>query len=419
MLQNTGAVISIAFVLAIVTAAVPKDVLFKIFSGVDDRAVATRSSSRSSPTCTRRCGCSRRRRWSAPSCRSCARPTCARTRRRDREPLRIGEVAERAGTTPRTIRYYEEIGLLPGSGERVAGEHRDYTEADVERLREVLRLKQLLGLSLDELRDADARRGRARRAGASGARRPRPAERRRILDEALGHIDRQLELVRRRRPTWRASRPSCNERRQQRTHLQRELGDRCGERRPGRRPRGPLRRAERGRRRVLRGRARRGVRPARPQRRRQDDDPARAHHAAAPDRRAAPSSPATTCARESLAVRASIGYVPQALSRRRRADRGREPRLLRPGHRRAAPRASRAHRRGRRGDGARAAARRLARTLSGGMLRRLEIATRAAQRAARCSSSTSRPSGLDPTRAAARVGAPARAARARPARRSS
>jgi hypothetical protein len=34
MLQNTGAVISIAFVLAIVTAAVPTDVLFKIFSGV-------------------------------------------------------------------------------------------------------------------------------------------------------------------------------------------------------------------------------------------------------------------------------------------------------------------------------------------------------------------------------------------------
>jgi hypothetical protein len=34
MLQNTGAVISIAFVLAIITAAVPKDVLFQIFSGV-------------------------------------------------------------------------------------------------------------------------------------------------------------------------------------------------------------------------------------------------------------------------------------------------------------------------------------------------------------------------------------------------
>ena len=34
MLQNTGAVISIAFVMAIVTEAVPKDVLFKIFSGL-------------------------------------------------------------------------------------------------------------------------------------------------------------------------------------------------------------------------------------------------------------------------------------------------------------------------------------------------------------------------------------------------
>jgi hypothetical protein len=34
MLQNTGAVLSIAFVLAIVTSAVPKDVLFKIFSGL-------------------------------------------------------------------------------------------------------------------------------------------------------------------------------------------------------------------------------------------------------------------------------------------------------------------------------------------------------------------------------------------------
>ena len=58
MLQNTGAVISIAFVLAIVTAAVPKDVLFKIFSGLATRPRRTRSSSRSSTTCTRRCGCS-------------------------------------------------------------------------------------------------------------------------------------------------------------------------------------------------------------------------------------------------------------------------------------------------------------------------------------------------------------------------
>ena len=42
-------------------------------------------------------------------------------------PLRIGEVAELTGTTPRTIRYYEEIGLLPGASDRAQGKHRFYT----------------------------------------------------------------------------------------------------------------------------------------------------------------------------------------------------------------------------------------------------------------------------------------------------
>ena len=68
-------------------------------------------------------------------------------------PLRIGDVAARVGTTTRTIRYYEEIGLLPGGPDRRAGAHRLYGEEDVERLRELLRLKELLGLSLDELRE--------------------------------------------------------------------------------------------------------------------------------------------------------------------------------------------------------------------------------------------------------------------------
>ena len=65
--------------------------------------------------------------------------------------LRIGEIAERSGVTPRTIRYYEELGLLPRS-EREQGKHRIYTEADVERLCELTRLRDLLGLSLEELR---------------------------------------------------------------------------------------------------------------------------------------------------------------------------------------------------------------------------------------------------------------------------
>ncbi len=39
-------------------------------------------------------------------------------------PLRIGEVAQLTGTTARTIRYYEEIGLLPAASGREPGAHR-------------------------------------------------------------------------------------------------------------------------------------------------------------------------------------------------------------------------------------------------------------------------------------------------------
>ena len=49
--------------------------------------------------------------------------------------LRIGEVAELTGTTPRTIRYYEEIGLLGCAPERAQGKHRVYTQGDVDRVR--------------------------------------------------------------------------------------------------------------------------------------------------------------------------------------------------------------------------------------------------------------------------------------------
>ena len=75
--------------------------------------------------------------------------------------IRIGEVAERTGVTTRTIRYYEEIGLL-ASPERRKGEHRLYDDADVQRLQELTRLRDLLNLSLDELKQLlDAEEARA------------------------------------------------------------------------------------------------------------------------------------------------------------------------------------------------------------------------------------------------------------------
>jgi DNA-binding transcriptional MerR regulator len=115
------------------------------------------------------------------------------------KPLRIGEVADLAGTTVRTVRYYEEVGLLPGSEGRGAGEHRSYSDADVERLREIIQLKELLNLSLEQLRglvEAEEARAMIRERYRSAT---EAAERERLLEEAAGHLDRQLALIRDRR----------------------------------------------------------------------------------------------------------------------------------------------------------------------------------------------------------------------------
>ena len=69
--------------------------------------------------------------------------------------LRIGEVAERVGVTPRTIRYYEELGLLGSGSEREKGSHRTYAESDVARLQELIRLRDLLGLHVRRTRRGD------------------------------------------------------------------------------------------------------------------------------------------------------------------------------------------------------------------------------------------------------------------------
>ncbi len=112
--------------------------------------------------------------------------------------LRIGDVARLVGTTPRTIRYYEEKGLLASTEDRAAGKHRLYDEQDVERLRELLRMRNLLGVPLEELRELvavdderAALRGELHRTEA-------PAERERILHRLDALARRQLAAVERR-----------------------------------------------------------------------------------------------------------------------------------------------------------------------------------------------------------------------------
>ncbi|WP_037158410.1 MerR family transcriptional regulator [Rhodococcoides fascians] len=63
--------------------------------------------------------------------------------------MQIGEVAERTGLSIRTLRHYDEVGLVPPS-ERSAGGFRLYTDADVERLLVIRRMKPL-EFTLDEM----------------------------------------------------------------------------------------------------------------------------------------------------------------------------------------------------------------------------------------------------------------------------
>ncbi|HET9073683.1 MAG TPA: MerR family transcriptional regulator [Solirubrobacteraceae bacterium] len=110
-------------------------------------------------------------------------------------PMRIGEVAELTGVTPRTIRYYEELGLLGALEERVQGKHRCYSEADLERIREIVRLRDLLGLSLEQLSqllEAETARAEIRRELGDTEDNDR---RRELLTQAAGHIETQLGLV--------------------------------------------------------------------------------------------------------------------------------------------------------------------------------------------------------------------------------
>lgn len=63
----------------------------------------------------------------------------------------IEQVAARTGLTKRTLRYYEEVGLLPPT-DRTEGNYRRYSEDDIARLERIKNLRELLGFSLADIR---------------------------------------------------------------------------------------------------------------------------------------------------------------------------------------------------------------------------------------------------------------------------
>jgi DNA-binding transcriptional MerR regulator len=105
--------------------------------------------------------------------------------------LRIQEVAAEAGLTPRSIRYYEELGLLNPAA-RSEGAYRLYDADDLERLRFIKALRDDAGFSLAEvgqlLEDEVARERNRERFRATED----PAERQAILTDAIERVDRQI-----------------------------------------------------------------------------------------------------------------------------------------------------------------------------------------------------------------------------------
>ncbi len=109
--------------------------------------------------------------------------------------LRIQEVAAEVGLTARSIRYYEEIGLLEPAA-RSDGDYRLFDASDLDRLRFIKSLRDDAGFSLAQvgqlLEDEAAReRNRERYQQTSD-----PAERRAMLDDAMSRVERQLETLR-------------------------------------------------------------------------------------------------------------------------------------------------------------------------------------------------------------------------------
>jgi DNA-binding transcriptional MerR regulator len=109
---------------------------------------------------------------------------------------RIGDVAEATGLTPRTIRYYEEVGLLKPAA-HVSGANRRYDDEDLERLRLIKRLRDVVGLSLADvhtfLETETERRALKREYQATTD----PTHQNQLLDRVEPILQRRVELLER------------------------------------------------------------------------------------------------------------------------------------------------------------------------------------------------------------------------------
>lgn len=111
-----------------------------------------------------------------------------------RSGYRIDEVARRTGLTPRTLRFWEEKGLLLPPA-RTEGGMRLYTDADIARIERIRDLKAVLGLSLDVIRDLLAAEDELARLRQQACQQRLPAERLPLLRQAVAILEAQVAAM--------------------------------------------------------------------------------------------------------------------------------------------------------------------------------------------------------------------------------
>lgn len=109
--------------------------------------------------------------------------------------LQIGEVADRTGVTQRTLRFYEEKGLLRPPT-RMDGGFRLYSEEDVQRVEQIRRLQNLLGIALAEIKEMVEAEEILQELKAQYRPEADVAEKKRQLQKAIEVVERQYAIVR-------------------------------------------------------------------------------------------------------------------------------------------------------------------------------------------------------------------------------
>jgi DNA-binding transcriptional MerR regulator len=157
----------------------------------------------------------------------------------DEPTLRIGEMAKETGVTARTLRYWEEIGLLKPCAYRGSGE-RLYSLAERERVNHIRELQGLLGLTLAEIHDVLASEDtleRVRRAAQASVPTPKRLP---LLADAIDANERLVQRINERLDRIVEFRDECAQRgdrmRARRVELEAEVREQEGRSKPKGRP---------------------------------------------------------------------------------------------------------------------------------------------------------------------------------------